>query len=109
MNQLIWYGENQGPSASITSLTMQLDEFKISSASHMSLTFEPSNPYYGQQGEHKMCANSLDSKATQYCEKGGEVWCAAWGYEEENKVHARLTWNPYYKELEKSIGDITQH
>ncbi|MDA0149642.1 alpha/beta hydrolase [Vibrio sp. LaRot3] len=106
-NQLLWYGETQFDSSSVQSNTMKLDNLHISTASHMSPLFAPSNPYYGQNGEHRMCMNSMSQKATDYCEQGGEVWWSAWGYEEEGKVHARLTWNPYYQQLTDSMSNIT--
>ncbi|CCN71506.1 putative Esterase/lipase [Vibrio nigripulchritudo SFn118] len=106
-NQLLWYGEASEEAGSVTSLTMKLDSFQISTASHMSPLFAPENPYYGRNGEHRMCMNSLDEDATEYCEQGGDVWLSAWGYEEKGKVHARLTWNPYYEELAQSVYRIT--
>lgn len=105
-NQLIWYGENENSLNSATSLSMKLADFQISTASHMSPLFAPSNPYYGQQPEYRMCMNSMSDEATAYCEQGGDVWWSAWGYEEEGKVHARLTWNPYYPQLERTMAEV---
>lgn len=106
-NQLLWYGESDITLPSATSLTMKLDSMRISTGSHMSPLFAPENTYYGQHGEHRMCMNSLDEKATAYCENGGEVWWSAWGHEEEGKVYARLTWNPYYQQLTQSLAEVT--
>lgn len=105
-NQLIWYGETQPDAPSSTALTMRLKEMKISTGSHMSPLFAPSNPYYGKEGERRMCMNSFDDQATAKCERGEEVWFSAWGYEETGKIHARLTWNPYYSKLENTISGI---
>ncbi|GAM65308.1 lysophospholipase [Vibrio ishigakensis] len=55
-----------------------------------------------------MCNNSMSKDATAFCEQGGDVWWSAWGYEEEGKVHARLTWNPYYEELTQSLAEVTR-
>lgn len=107
-NKLIWYGETEFDIPSIDTLTMHLNNLKISTGSHMSPLFSPSNPYYGQQGEERMCMNSFDDNAIERCKKGEEVWFSAWGYEESGKIHARLTWNPYYAELEESILHVTQ-
>ena len=105
-NQLVWYGDS-GPDFPRSSvLTMRLDSLRISTGSHMSPLFAPSNPYYGENGEHRMCMNSFDNKAITRCESGEEVWYSAWGFEEPGKIHARLTWNPHYTELEQSIANI---
>ncbi|WP_375753873.1 alpha/beta hydrolase [Vibrio sp. HN007] len=106
-NRLIWYGESEQDSSSIEVLTMHLYNHKISTGSHMSPIFAPSNAYYGENGEKRMCMNSFSDEATMRCNNGEEVWFSAWGYEEEGKIHARLTWNPYYAELEQSIRRIT--
>lgn len=108
-NQLLWYGETNKAANSATSYSMKLAAMKISTASHMSPLFAPTNPYYGKNPEYRMCMNSMDSDKTTYCEQGGEVWWSAWGYEEEGKVHARLTWNPYYQQLEQTLMQVTSH
>ena len=100
-NQFIWYGESTFNFPSIRSFSMKVDSLRISTGSHMSLLFAPTNPYYGVEGEHLMCMNSFNEEANVACENGEEVWYSAWGYEEDDKIHARLTWNPYYQELEK--------
>lgn len=107
-NRFIWYGETPQDIPSVQIKTMKLDKFRISTGSHMSPLYAPSNAYYGQHSERRMCMNSMDDDVTARCEKGEEVWFSAWGYEEEGKIHARLTWNPYYAELEESIQQITQ-
>jgi len=106
-NQLLWYGEANMTQDSVKVSSMKLASLRISTASHMSPLFAPANPYYGQDAAYKMCMNSLDDDAVAYCEQGGEVWWSAWGYEEEGKVHARLTWNPYYQQLEQAMIDVT--
>ena len=107
-SRMIWYGESGSDQPNITSLSMKLDAHKISTGSHMSPLFTPSNPYYGVNGERRMCANSFDDDATERCEAGEEVWFSAWGYEEDGKIHARLTWNPYYPDLEQDIARMTR-
>ena len=107
-NQLLWYGESIDEKETFTVSSMKLESLRISTASHMSPLFAPTNPHYGQDSDYKMCMNSMNKEAVEYCEQGGEVWWSAWGYEEEGKVHARLTWNPYYHELENTMLDITR-
>ncbi|MCH2056503.1 MAG: hypothetical protein MK214_07835 [Thalassotalea sp.] len=88
---------------SIETLNMKLPALKVSTGSNMSPLFIPRKPYYGIGGERKMCMNSFDDDAVKQCENGAEVWYAAWGYEEDHKIHARLTWNPYYEKLEAQM------
>ncbi|MBO9488803.1 alpha/beta fold hydrolase [Endozoicomonas sp. G2_1] len=107
-NQLIWYGESTFDDKSIQTLTMKLASSRVSTGSHMSPLFAKNNSYYGVNGEHLMCMNSFDDDANSACENGAEVWYSAWGYEEQGKIHARLTWNPYYSALEHTMATIVQ-
>lgn len=107
-NQLIWYGESEFDSPSIARFSMKVNTLRVSTGSHMSPLFSPNNPYYGIGGERLMCMNSFNEEANIACENGEQVWYSAWGYEEENKIHARLTWNPYYQELEEYMLKVAQ-
>ena len=107
-NHLVWYGETTFDEPSITTLNMKLASLKVSTGSHMSPLFSPTNAYYGIGGEHLMCMNSLSDKANKACENGEDVWYSAWGYKEENKIHARLTWNPYFSDLEQVMATVAQ-
>lgn len=107
-NQLIWYGESTFEHGVISTYTMKLEEHRISTGSHMSLTFAPSNPYYGLGGERKKCMSSLDEEKMKRCENGEQMWYSAWGYEEGDRVHTRLTWNPYYEQLEQVMRKISE-
>jgi len=106
-NQLIWYGKETAQSIQIKALSMMLAEHKISTGSHMSPIFAPSNTYYGEEGEMRICENGFESEEIEACLQGEQVWFSAWGYHEVGKVHARLTWNPYYSELEQDISRLT--
>ena len=106
-NKLIWYGESMVSEDSIEAKTMLIAEQKISTASHMSPLFSPDNTYYGVQGDKRMCMNSYSHDDLIRCRAGEEIWFSAWGYEEEGKIHARLTWNPYFNDLEETIRTIT--
>ncbi|MNN85093.1 hypothetical protein D3C81_2023380 [compost metagenome] len=62
----------------------------------MGLLFAPGNPQYGERGILRICLNGQPSNATRACEQGVLTWYSDWGYREEGKVHARLTFNPYF-------------
>lgn len=99
-SRLIWYGELPSGKVSgdprIRAKSDSLPELHISQFSHMGLLFAPDNPLYGRAGSLRICRNGQDETATYTCEQGGEVWYSDWGYLEEGKVHARLTFNPYF-------------
>ncbi len=40
---------------------------------------------------YRMCMNSMEERRRCLLQTRREVWWSAWGYEEEGKVHARLT------------------
>jgi len=72
----------------------------------MSPLFAPDNPYYGVYGERRMCKTTFKKQISLGCGKNKELWYGAWGYQEEGKKHTRLTWNPYYSEMEKEMEII---
>ena len=102
-SQMLWYGESVEASEQLIVKTMKLPNEQISTGSHMSPLFSPENMYYGKQGEKRLCGNSFSSSKTKRCEQGDDVWFSAWGYGESDKLFARLSWNPYFKEMEQQI------
>ncbi len=62
----------------------------------MGVLFAPGNPQYGRQGQQPECWNGQTDEGLQHCLAGKPVWYSAWGYREPDKVHARLTFNPYF-------------
>ncbi|HFH4082516.1 TPA: alpha/beta fold hydrolase [Pseudomonas aeruginosa] len=99
-SRLVWYGgEPDGLTDRRRVLVRQdrLPGWRISQFSHMSVTFSPANTVYGDGGSLRLCLNGLREGDTQACEKGEPVWYSDWGYREEGKIHARLTFNPYFE------------
>ncbi|OPB01067.1 alpha/beta hydrolase [Pseudomonas fluorescens] len=97
-SRMIWYGnlssELQSPRMLVRS--DQLPAEHISQFSHMGVLFSPDNPQYGRQGNQRLCWNGQSDIAYQQCQTGGPVWYSDWGYREPGRVHARLTYNPYF-------------
>lgn len=98
-SRLIWYGNR--PDAPVLSSRVlirpdRLPEQHISQFSHMSVLFSPDNPLYGEQGSDRMCENGQTGRDYRACRQGAQVWFSDWGYQESGKIHARLTWNPYF-------------
>ncbi len=95
-SHIVWQGEQELREKRSTRFSMQLPEYQISNGSHMGLLFSPDNPHYGVEGSYIICSNGQGEEAQQRCSNGANVWYSAWGYREEGKVHARLTYNPYF-------------
>lgn len=106
--QMLIYGEGSYANEQILSQTMRLPNFRISTGSHMSPLFSPDNSYYGIKGEKVMCRNGLKNSQKVKCLNGYDVWFSAWGHYEKDKIHARLTWNPYFNELEQQIQHFVE-
>jgi esterase/lipase len=108
-SQLVWFGkETASPDPRVSHLNSHIPERHISNFSHMSLLYREDNFYYGVNGEHKICRNSIDSLDYQACLASDEPWYSAWGYKESGKVHARLTYNPYFDQMIDSALSITE-
>lgn len=99
-SRLAWFGDKPATADDRVSVFAgRVPEHRISNFSHMGLLFSTSNPYYGQRSSYRMCQNGQTDEARVLCERGQSVWYSAWGYQEDDKVHARLTFNPYYSEM----------
>lgn len=96
--QLVWFGDRNWNDPKVTSFTMNLPEKRISTGSHMSVLYSLSNPFYGENGAVRICNNGQSERDEQACRDDAEIWYSSFDYVEENKIHARLTWNPYFDE-----------
>lgn len=97
-SRMIWYGDltEAHRTARILVRSDQLPAEHISQFSHMSVLFAPDNPHYGRQGKQPLCSNGQTVEGYNRCLAGAPVWYSDWGYREPGKVHARLTYNPYF-------------
>ncbi|UPQ89608.1 alpha/beta hydrolase [Vibrio sinaloensis] len=96
-SHLVWQGEQDTGIERTTRYSMRLPDLRISNGSHMGLLFSPDNPYYGQHGTQRICSNGQGEELEPKCSQS-QVWYSAWGYREQGKIHARLTYNPYFAE-----------
>ncbi|AXA54308.1 alpha/beta hydrolase [Pseudomonas thivervalensis] len=103
-SRLIWYGQAEPAGSSgaasdprILARTDRIVDERISQFSHMGILFSPTNPLYGRSGSLRFCRNSRNADEVARCEAGEEVWYSDWGYSEPGKIHARLTYNPYFR------------
>lgn len=83
----------------IQQFNSKLPQQRISNFSHMSLLFKPTNPFYGRNGKQRICENGQSEVLEQVCIDTEQLWYSNWGYTEPEKIHARLTWNPYFDEI----------
>ncbi|HEC54490.1 MAG TPA: alpha/beta fold hydrolase [Gammaproteobacteria bacterium] len=97
-SRMIWYGDlpavQQSPR--LLARSDHLPAERISQFSHMGVLFAPDNPLYGRNGSQPVCLNGQTDEDFQRCRAGDPLWYSAWGYREAGKVHARLTFNPYF-------------
>ncbi|GEA60746.1 lipoprotein [Vibrio comitans NBRC 102076] len=97
-SQLVWLGNNPPLKERTVAYNMKLPELKISEGSHMGGLFSPNNPEYGVNGKNRLCNNGQGAELEAQCLAGAEVWYSSYGYVETGKIHARLTYNPYFDE-----------
>ncbi|MDA0150137.1 alpha/beta hydrolase [Vibrio sp. LaRot3] len=97
-NMIVWQGEEPISEPRSTRFSMKLPEQRISNGSHMGLLFSPTNPNYGIGGSNIICGNGQTASNETSCADGEQVWYSAWGYSEAGKIHARLTYNPYFEQ-----------
>ncbi|GAB3257396.1 alpha/beta hydrolase [Chitinimonas naiadis] len=105
-SRLVWYGK--APTIADPRIVVRddyLPQQRISQFSHMGILFSPANRYYGPGGMLRFCQNGQTDEATRRCQSGEEVWYSDWGFREPGKVHARLTFNPYF---DWQIGMLAQ-
>lgn len=97
-SRMIWYGElaPQATPARVLVRADRLTDQRISQFSHMGVLFAPDNPLYGAQGSQRICWNGQGHIERARCLAGEPVWYSEWGYREPGKVHARLTYNPWF-------------
>ena len=100
-SRLIWFASmDKSPRHRQVLMDARVPGMRISNMSHMGVLFAPTNPYYGRAGSERICRNGQENPDAQTgCEQGKPVWYSAWGYQEEDKYHARLTFNPRFTQM----------
>ncbi|MCL2792082.1 MAG: alpha/beta hydrolase [Spirochaetaceae bacterium] len=99
-SRLIWYGDLPAGakiSSRVLARSDYLPEWKISQFSHSSVLFSPKNEEYGREGRRRFCWNGQKRGDYEKCLLGEDVWYSDYGYREKGKIHARLTFNPYFE------------
>ena len=105
-SRFVWYGSlTENNDNRVMIYNSYLPDQQISAFSHMNVLFSSGHDYYGVNGSHIMWDNG--QRDIRKPAERSELWFSAWGYNEEGKYHARLTWNPYFDELLDIIYQIT--
>lgn len=89
----------------------QLDEQKILGFSHMAVHGAPDNPYYGQNGEYRICGwYQADEDRYQACRHASDNWFGekSEALAKRSEVAARLSWNPYFDDLMSRVASFIQ-
>ncbi|TFY89107.1 alpha/beta fold hydrolase [Pseudomonas kairouanensis] len=109
-SRMIWYGDlpaaQQSPRVLVRSDHLPAE--RISQFSHMGVLFAPDNPLYGRRGSQPVCLNGQTDEDFARCKAGEPLWYSAWGYREPGKVHARLTFNPYFDWQAQIMDQVMQ-
>ncbi|UOE90462.1 alpha/beta hydrolase [Vibrio splendidus] len=95
-SQLVWLGDTPPADKRASAFTMDLPDLNISEGSHMGGLFSPNNIEYGTNGVNRICSNGQSAVDEERCLTGDEVWFSSYGFIEQGKIHARLTYNPYF-------------
>lgn len=105
-SRFIWYGKNlETKDSRVKVLNSSLPNKKISTFSHMNVMFSAQNKYYGENGTHIKYDNG--QKDISIPKDRLKLWYSAWGYKEDGKYHARLTWNPYFSNLIEDMENVS--
>jgi hypothetical protein len=75
----------------------------------MGLLFKPENRYYWREGSQLICDNWQDEDIETRCPTDNNRWYSSFDYTEEGKIHARLTWNPYFENLNSVIKEVVSN
>ena len=77
------------------------------SFSHMSMTYRPDNPMYGESGAERLCWNGQSKAESKACEEGAEIWYSGERHQPgDGRNCAKLTFNPWYDEQLAGILDV---
>jgi len=107
-SRLLWFGNKNShiDDERVAIYQAKFPNQRISNFSHMSMLYEPDNYYYGRDGEHRICDEGPNTKSGYLCATSEKVWYSAFGYHEEGKIYARLTYNPSFNIITDQIKSV---
>ncbi|SBS29311.1 Thermostable monoacylglycerol lipase [Marinomonas aquimarina] len=93
--------------AQVQIVNTDLPEQRIFGLAHMAVHGAPHNPYYGAQGEYRICAWYLgDRERYNECRLAQNNWYGerSEALSERSELAARLSWNPYFDDLMQRVS-----
>jgi esterase/lipase len=103
-SRLVWYGEKSYPDARVIKRSMDLPKQKIESGSHISVLYRADNPLYGERGLMRQCGGAEEGEVyTVDCVGMPTLTYTAWGLLKEDRISARLSWNPYFDTMMERV------
>lgn len=105
---MLWLYANEKvsfPDKRITEFNSYNEALKITGFSHMSVHMNPKDPYYGQNGEYRVC-QWYKGDALAECKKDKQGWSGEKGalLTSKSQYGARLSWNPDFDQLVDKIA-----
>jgi len=106
-SKLVWFGNKPKlDDDRIIVYSAKSSEYQVSNYSHMGILFKPENTYFGYPSGYRICDNGQTELAFRKCYKKGDIWYSAWGYQEPDKAHARLTFNPKFDDMMQVLKQV---
>lgn len=108
-NQIIWYGERDYKDERFVQFTMNRPDLYIRGSSHIAPLYSEVNPLYGKGGVMRQCGTLVNETeiGEVECPELNNVWHSAWGFLfKEDKISARLSWNPYFDETMSRVFEV---
>ena len=80
-------------------LTSYFPEKKIESFAHTSLSFSPSNPLYGEEGEYSFCVETSATTEEGFKKCLNNKDLVTFGARNDDDLRSVLTYNPHFEEM----------
>lgn len=109
MSQMVLYSRDQ-MSANTDRIKVHNTNWpdsRILGLSHMAIHGDPANPYYGEQGEYRVCGWYLSDKPTyDACRADANNWFGerSDALSEKSPHAARISWNPDFQPLMQEVA-----
>ncbi|WP_417553705.1 alpha/beta hydrolase [Marinomonas fungiae] len=108
-SEMVLYSVSQGSGSqgSVHIINTDLPEQRIFGLAHMAVHGSPNNPYYGVQGEYRICAWYLgEEERYNECRLAQDNWYGerSDSLSKRSNLAARLSWNPYFDDLMQRVS-----
>jgi len=110
VNSKLWLYSNKAVNfddARVQEFNAYNEDLKITGLSHMSAHINPSDPYYGKDGQYRVCSWYQEENFKK-CKKEDGNWLGEKGalLTQKSPYGGRLSWNPDFNRL---VDQITQY